>query len=46
MKVNQRDVVFLNFQLPNGQFKPHPAVIVSTDQLYERECLRPVPQNY
>lgn len=39
MKVNQRDVVFLNFQLPNGQFKPHPAVIVSTDQLYEAESI-------
>jgi mRNA-degrading endonuclease toxin of MazEF toxin-antitoxin module len=35
MKVNQRDVVFLNYLLPNGQFKPHPAVIVSTDELYE-----------
>lgn len=37
MKVNQRDVVFLNYLLPNGQFKPHPAVIVSTDELYEAE---------
>lgn len=37
MKVNQRDVVFLNYLLPNGKFAPHPAIIVSTNDLYEAE---------
>jgi mRNA-degrading endonuclease toxin of MazEF toxin-antitoxin module len=37
MKVNQRDVVFVNFLLPNGQFKPHPAIIISTNDLFEIE---------
>lgn len=37
MKVNQRDVVFLNYLLPNGKFAPHPAVIVSIQDLYEAE---------
>ncbi|RDB04647.1 type II toxin-antitoxin system PemK/MazF family toxin [Runella aurantiaca] len=37
MKVNQRDVVFVHFHLPNGQFKPHPAVVISTNDLYEAE---------
>jgi len=37
MKYTQRDVVEINFLLPNGDFKPHPAIIVSNDELQEAE---------
>ncbi|MBR6250362.1 MAG: type II toxin-antitoxin system PemK/MazF family toxin [Bacteroidales bacterium] len=32
----QRDIVWTNFQLPSGEFKPHMAVIVSRDELHEQ----------
>ena len=37
MKYTQRDIVEINFLFPNGDFKPHPAVIVSNDELQEIE---------
>jgi mRNA-degrading endonuclease toxin of MazEF toxin-antitoxin module len=37
MKVNQRDIVEVNFLFPDGQMKPHMAVVVSNDELTETE---------
>lgn len=33
MKYHQRDIVEVSFLFPDGTFKPHPAIIVSNDQL-------------
>ena len=37
MKYHQRDIVEVNFQFADGVFKPHPAIVVSNDQLQEDE---------
>ncbi|GHT46953.1 hypothetical protein FACS189440_06120 [Bacteroidia bacterium] len=37
MKYKQADIVEINFMLPDFQFKPHLAVIVSNDELNEKE---------
>ena len=37
MKYHQRDIVEISFLFPDGTFKPHPAIIVSNDQLQEDE---------
>lgn len=37
MKYHQKDVVEINFLFPNGAFKPHPAIIISNDNLQEVE---------
>ena len=37
MRYHQRDIVEVNFLFPDGSFKPHPAIIVSNDQLQEDE---------
>ena len=37
MKYTQRDIVEVSFMFPDGSFKPHPAVIVSNDELQEAE---------
>ena len=37
MKVNQRDIVVVNFELPNGSFKTHPALIVSNQNVLDTE---------
>jgi len=37
MKYHQGDIVEVNFLFPNGVQKPHPALIVSNDELYENE---------
>ena len=37
MKYQQRDIVEVNFMFPDGTFKPHPALIVSNDELQEEE---------
>lgn len=37
MKYQQRDIVEVNFLFPDGTFKPHPALIVSNDELQEEE---------
>jgi hypothetical protein len=31
----QRDIIELNFLMPNGESKPHPAVVVSNNELFE-----------
>lgn len=33
MKYHQRDIVEVSFLFPDGTFKPHPAIIVSNDDL-------------
>jgi len=33
MKLYQRDIIETNFLLPNGEFKPHLAVVVSNKEL-------------
>ena len=35
MKYHQRDIVEVSFLFPDGTFKPHPAIIVSNDELQE-----------
>ena len=37
MKYHQRDIVEVSFLFPDGTFKPHPAIIISNDQLQEDE---------
>ncbi|MFJ1431316.1 type II toxin-antitoxin system PemK/MazF family toxin [Capnocytophaga canimorsus] len=37
MKYHQADVVEINFLFPNGEMKPHPAIIISNDELQEAE---------
>ena len=37
MKYQQRDIVEVSFLFPDGTFKPHPAIIVSNDELQENE---------
>ena len=37
MRYTQRDIVEINFLFPDGTFKPHPAVIVSNDELQYNE---------
>ena len=37
MKYHQRDIVEINFLFPDGTSKPHPALIVSNDELQENE---------
>ena len=38
MKYTQGDLVFVNFLLPTGIIKEHPAIIVSNDELQEDEA--------
>lgn len=33
MKYHQADIVEINFLFPNGTMKPHPAIIISNDEL-------------
>jgi len=37
MKYEQRDIVEINFVLPKGVSKVHPALIISNNELQERE---------
>ncbi len=37
MKVNQRDIVELNFELPNGKLKAHPALVISNQNVLDAE---------
>ena len=37
MKVQQRDVIELNYELPNGKFKVHPALVISNSNVLETE---------
>ncbi len=37
MKISQRDIVELNFELPNGKLKAHPALVISNDNVLDAE---------
>ena len=37
MRYQQGDIIEVNFLFPNGEFKPHPAIIISNDYLQEVE---------
>ena len=37
MRVQQRDIIELNYQLPNGKFKTHPALVISNSNVLETE---------
>ncbi|MEI6050437.1 MAG: type II toxin-antitoxin system PemK/MazF family toxin [Bacteroidota bacterium] len=37
MSVKQRDIIELNFLMPDGVCKPHPAIVISNDELFEVE---------
>ena len=37
MNVHQRDIVEVNFQLPNGKFKTHPALVISNENVLATE---------
>ncbi|MDR0799061.1 MAG: type II toxin-antitoxin system PemK/MazF family toxin [Dysgonamonadaceae bacterium] len=37
MKINQRDIVSVNFIFPDGSAKPHYAIVVSNNELTELE---------
>jgi hypothetical protein len=37
MKIHQRDIVELNFQLPDGTLKIHPALVISNADVLEIE---------
>ncbi len=37
MKVQQREIVELNYELPDGRLKIHPALIISNENVLETE---------
>jgi hypothetical protein len=37
MRIEQRDIVELNYELPNGKLKIHPALIISNDNVLQTE---------
>ena len=37
MAIHQRDIVEVNYLLPNGRFKPHPVVVISNNEIFEIE---------
>jgi len=37
MAVHQREIVEVNFQLPNGELKPHPVLVISNRAVFETE---------
>ena len=37
MRVQQRDIIELNYELPNGKFKVHPALVISNSNVLETE---------
>ena len=37
MKVQQRDIIELNYELPNGKFKAHSALVISNSNVLETE---------
>lgn len=54
MKVTQRDIIFINYELPNGDYQPHLALVLSNDDINEYEgyyltvmlSFTPVEDNY
>ena len=39
MKVNQWGIVEVNFQMPNRRFLPHPALVISNNELFDDEYI-------
>ena len=37
MSIEQRQIVDINFIFPYGELKPHPAIIISSEELYNIE---------
>ena len=37
MKIQQRDIVELNFELPDGRLKVHPALVISNQDVLDAE---------
>lgn len=37
MKISQRDIIELNFELPNGKLKSHPALVISNQNVLDTE---------
>ena len=37
MKVQQRDIIELNYELPNGKLKAHPALVISNSNVLDTE---------
>jgi len=37
MKATQRDIIFTNYELPNGDFQPHLALVLSNDDINRHE---------
>jgi len=37
MKAAQRDIIFTNYELPNGDFQPHLALVLSNNDINEYE---------
>ncbi len=37
MRVHQRDIIELNYELPNGKFKVHPAIVISNSNILDSE---------
>ena len=37
MRAYQRDIILVNYELPNKQYKPHPALVISNDDINHYE---------
>ena len=37
MRVQQKDIIELNYELPNGKFKRHPALVISNSNVLDAE---------
>ena len=37
MRIHQRDIIELNYELPNGKLKAHPALVISNANVLETE---------
>ena len=37
MAISQGEIIELNYELPNGNFKTHPAIVISKSEVFEIE---------
>ncbi len=37
MKASQKDIIFINYELPNGEYQPHLALVLSNDDINQYE---------
>jgi len=35
MRVSKRDIIEVNFELPSGEFKVHPALVISNENVLD-----------